>query len=163
MTSLNRVTLIGVLGKDPQVKSFSNGGKIITFSMATQESWKDKTTGAWKKKSEWHNVSVQNTYCIELAEKNLSKGSKVYVEGQLKTRKWTDNAGKDNFIVEVVVPMGGGKLVPIGGAKGGVADQGLDPNAYGTDEYSVGLINAYKDQSNLIEPIAKDLDDDIPF
>jgi len=109
--SLNKVMLIGNLGKDPETHT-SQSGKISTkFSLATTESWKDKQTGEWKNKTEWHRVVIWNEGLAKMASNALHKGSKVYVEGQLQTRKWTDNSGQEKYSTEIVLPTFGGVVV----------------------------------------------------
>jgi len=103
MSSVNKVILIGNLGADPEVRNFQNGGKICTFSIATSEKWKDKNSGEHRERTEWHNVTIQSDALIRIAEQYLSKGSKVYIEGQLQTRKWQDQSGQDRYTTEVVL------------------------------------------------------------
>lgn len=105
--SVNKVILIGNLGQDPEVKSFQNGGKICNLRIATSENWKDKATGERKERTEWHSVTIQGDGLVGVAERFLRKGSKVYIEGQLRTRKWQDSAGNDRYSTEVNVGMGG--------------------------------------------------------
>lgn len=101
--SVNRVIVVGNLGRAPEIKSFSNGGRVANLAVATSESWKDKTSGERKEKTEWHRVSVMDERLVELCEKYLHKGSKVYLEGQLETRKWKGSDGKDNYSTEIVL------------------------------------------------------------
>lgn len=101
--SLNKVMLIGNLGKDPEVRNLPNGGKVVNFSIATSESWKDKQTGERKEKTEWHNIVIFGEGLVKVAETYLKKGSKVYLEGQLQTRKWQDKEGKDRYSTEVIL------------------------------------------------------------
>jgi single-strand DNA-binding protein len=108
--SVNKVIIIGNLGKNPESRSFQNGGKVCSFSVATSESWKDKATGERKERTEWHAVSITNEHLVEIAEKYLRKGSKVYIEGQLQTRKWTDKEGADRYTTEVVLRPFKGEL-----------------------------------------------------
>jgi len=109
--SVNKVILVGNLGKDPETHT-SQSGKISTkFSLATTESWKDKQTGEWKNKTEWHRVVIWNEGLAKMASNALHKGSKVYVEGQLQTRKWTDNSGLEKYSTEIVLPTFGGVVV----------------------------------------------------
>lgn len=108
--SVNKVILIGNLGRDPEVRNTSDGAKIVSLSVATSESWKDKNTGERKDRTEWHRVVVFNERLAEVAEKYLRKGSKIYIEGQLQTRKWTDNNGVDKYTTEVVVPRFRGEI-----------------------------------------------------
>ena len=100
MANLNRVTVMGVLGRDPETKQFPNGGSVTTFSVATSEFWKDKTTGERKEATEWHRIATSNRLA-EIASKYLKKGSKVYIEGSLRTRKWKDSKGTDREITEI--------------------------------------------------------------
>lgn len=105
--SVNKVILIGNLGQDPEVKSFQNGGKIANLRIATSENWKDKQTGERKERTEWHSVTLQGDGLVGVAERFLRKGSKVYVEGQLRSRKWQDQSGNDRYSTEINVGMGG--------------------------------------------------------
>jgi single-strand DNA-binding protein len=118
MASLNRVMLIGNLGQDPEVKSFQNGGRIANLRIATSESWKDKNTGERKGRTEWHSVTLQSDGLVGVAERYLRKGSKVYVEGQLQTRKWQDQSGADRYSTEIRVGMNG-VLTILDGPQGG--------------------------------------------
>ena len=115
--SVNKVILIGNLGKDPEVKSFQNGGRIANFSIATSESWKDKATGERKERTEWHNIVIQSDGLVGVVERFLRKGSKIYIEGQLRTRKWQDKEGNDRYTTEIAVGMGG-VLTMLDGAPG---------------------------------------------
>jgi single-strand DNA-binding protein len=101
--SVNKVIIVGNLGKDPEVRSFQNGGKVANLSIATSETWKDKQTGERKERTEWHRVSILNEGLVGVAEKYLRKGSKVYIEGQLETRKWTDQQGVEKYTTEIVL------------------------------------------------------------
>lgn len=114
MSSLNKVCLIGNLGAEPEVKTMNNGNKVANLSIATSESWKDKTTGEKKEKTEWHRVVIFGTLA-DIAEKYLHKGSKVYVEGALQTRKWQDNNGADKYATEVVLQSFDSKLIMLDG------------------------------------------------
>lgn len=113
MKSLNEVNLIGNLGGDPEIRNTSNGGKVANLNVATSESWKDKATGEWKEKTEWHKVVVWNEYVIKACE-NLRKGDKVSLRGKLQTRKWQDQNGNDRWSVEVVLTKFDGWLMPHG-------------------------------------------------
>ena len=117
--SVNKVILIGNLGQDPEVKSFQNGGKICNLNIATSENWKDKATGERKERTEWHKVVIQSDGLVGVAERYLRKGSKVYIEGQLRTRKWQDQSGNDRYTTEVSVGGIGGVLTMLDGAPGG--------------------------------------------
>ena len=116
--SVNKVILIGNLGQDPEVKSFQNGGKICNLRIATSENWKDKATGERKERTEWHTVVLQSDGLVGVAERFLRKGSKVYIEGQLRTRKWQDQSGNDRYTTEVSVGGVGGVLTMLDGAPG---------------------------------------------
>ncbi len=117
--SVNKVILVGNLGKDPEIKSFQNGGKIANFSIATSESWKDRATGEKKERTEWHNISVNSEGLVGVVERFLKKGSKVYIEGQLRTRKWQDRDNNDRYTTEVVLAGMNGQLVMLDGPSGG--------------------------------------------
>ena len=111
MSSINKVTLLGRVGKDPEVKDFPNGGKIVLFSVATSEKWTDKGSGEKKERTEWHNVVIRNEGLCGVAERYLKKGSRVYIEGQLQTRRWQDQSGADRFTTETVLSGFSGQLV----------------------------------------------------
>jgi single-strand DNA-binding protein len=115
--SLNKATLIGNLGKDPEIRSFQNGGRAAHFSLATTESWKDKDSGERKEKTEWHRVTVMSEGLIGVVEKFLKKGAKVYVEGRLETRKWTDKEGIERTTTEIVLRPYSGELLMLDGRK----------------------------------------------
>jgi single-strand DNA-binding protein len=101
--SVNKVILVGNLGKDPESRRFPSGGQVVSFTLATSESWRDKATGERKEKTEWHNISIFNEGLCKVAEQYLKKGSKVYIEGQLQTRKWQDKDGNDRYTTDVVL------------------------------------------------------------
>ena len=101
--SVNKVILIGNLGRDPEVRSFQNGGKVCNLALATSEQWKDKTTGERQERTQWHQIAIFNEGLVRIAEQYLKKGSKVYIEGQLETRKWQDQSGNDRYTTEVVL------------------------------------------------------------
>jgi single-strand DNA-binding protein len=117
--SLNKVMLIGNLGADPEIRSFQNGGKVANLRIATSENWKDKNTGERKEQTEWHTVSIFSEGLISVFERFLRKGSKVYVEGQLQTRKWQDQSGNDRYSTEVVLRGFNGTLTMLDGPQGG--------------------------------------------
>ena len=160
--SVNKVILIGNLGRDPEVRSFQNGGKVCNLRIATSETWKDRNTGERREKTEWHSVAIFQEGLVRVAEQYLKKGSKVYIEGQLQTRKWQDQSGQDRYSTEVVLQGFGGTLTmldgrdgPSGGGGGGgySDDQG---GGYGGGSGGGG-------QSNYSNPPASDMDDEIPF
>lgn len=116
--SVNKVILIGNLGADPEIKSFQNGGKIANIRIATSENWKDRMTGERKERTEWHNVVINGEGLVGVVERYLKKGSKVYIEGSLRTRKWQDRDGNDKYTTEVVIAGIGGALTMLDGAPG---------------------------------------------
>ena len=117
--SVNKVIIIGNLGRDPEVRSFPNGGKIVSLRIATSETWKDKSTGERKERTEWHSVSITNEGIAKIAEQYLRKGSTVYIEGQLETRKWQDQSGADRYSTEIVLRPFRGELTLLGGKPSG--------------------------------------------
>lgn len=136
--SVNKVILVGNLGKDPEVRTTQNGQKIVNFTLATSESWRDRQSGERREKTEWHRVAVFNPNLAEIAERYLRKGSKVYVEGQLQTRKWTDQSGQERYTTEVVLQQFRGDLTLLdsrggsgGGDGGGYGDGGYGDSSGG--------------------------------
>ncbi|MDR7103822.1 single-stranded DNA-binding protein [Croceicoccus sp. BE223] len=117
--SLNKVMLIGNLGADPEIKSFQNGGRIANLRIATSESWKDRATGERKERTEWHSVVINSEGLVGVVERFLRKGSKVFIEGQLRTRKWQDQNGNDRYTTEISVGGMNGTLTMLDGAQGG--------------------------------------------
>ena len=117
--SVNKVILIGNLGADPEVRTFQNGGKVCNLRIATSESWKDKNTGEKREKTEWHTVAIFSEGLVRVAEQYLKKGSKIYIEGALQTRKWQDQSGNDRYSTEVVLQGFGSTLVMLDGRSGG--------------------------------------------
>jgi single-strand DNA-binding protein len=170
--SVNKVILIGNLGADPEVKSFQNGGRIANLRIATSENWKDKNTGEKKERTEWHTVVLNSDGLVGVAERYLKKGSKVYIEGQLRTRKWQDASGNDRYSTEVSVGGMGGVLTMLDGAPGGGGGQrsvgggdwgggqrasgGGGGNDWGGGSGGGSSSGGHRD-------LADDLDDDIPF
>lgn len=124
--SVNKVILVGALGRDPESRSFQNGGKVVNLRIATSESWKDKGTGERKEKTEWHSVAIFNDGLANVAERYLRKGSKVYVEGQLQTRKWQDQSGQDRYSTEIVLQGYAGVLTMLDGPQGGASESKPD-------------------------------------
>ena len=165
--SVNKVILIGNLGADPEVKSFQNGGRIANLRIATSENWKDKATGERKERTEWHSVVLQSDGLVGVAERFLRKGSKVYIEGQLRTRKWQDQSGNDRYSTEVSVGGIGGVLTMLDGAPGGGGGQrGGDWNQGGGSSgggSSYGGSGGGGSSSGGASSFSDDLDDDIPF
>ena len=117
--SLNKVMLIGNLGADPEIRSFQNGGKVANLRVATTETWKDRNTGERQERTEWHTVAIFSEGLVGVVERFLRKGSKVYIEGQLQTRKWQDQSGNDRYSTEVVIRGMNGTLTMLDGAQGG--------------------------------------------
>lgn len=150
--SVNKVILVGNLGADPEVKSFQNGGKVCNLRIATSESWKDKNTGDRKEQTEWHTVAIFSEGLAGVAERFLRKGSKVYLEGQLRTRKWQDQSGADRYSTEVVLQGPGAVMTMLDGAQAGAGGQRqVEPAGSGwTGQAPSG-------------GFADDLDDEIPF
>jgi single-strand DNA-binding protein len=132
--SVNKVILIGNLGKDPEARSMNNGGEVVSFSIATSESWNDKQSGEKRDKTEWHNIVIFNENLGRIAKQYLRKGSSVYVEGQLQTRKWTDQSGADRYTTEIVLQRFRGELTLLGSRDGG----GSGGGSYGGDRGGSG-------------------------
>ena len=136
--SVNKVILVGNLGRDPEVRSTQNGDKIVNFSIATSERWKDKSTGEQREKTEWHRIVIFNENLARIAEQYLRKGSSVYVEGQLQTRKWQDQSGAEKYTTEVVLQRYRGELTLLGGRDSGGGGGGSDYSRGGDDGYGSG-------------------------
>jgi single-strand DNA-binding protein len=172
--SVNKVILIGNLGADPEIRSFQNGGKVANLRIATSETWKDKNTGERREKTEWHTVALFSEGLVRVAEQYLKKGSKVYIEGKLQTRKWQDQSGADRYSTEVVVQMGGtltmldGRSDGAGGGGGGGGDYG---SGSGGGDYGSGSggggggRGSYNDggYGGGAPSGGSDMDDEIPF
>src|ERR687885_173673 len=127
--SVNKVILVGNLGRDPEIRSMQDGMRVATLNLATSESWRDRASGERKERTEWHRVVIFNERLVEIAEKYLRKGSKIYVEGALQTRKWTDQQGQEKYSTEVVLQRFRGELTMLDGARGGQgagASEGFD-------------------------------------
>lgn len=172
--SVNKVILIGNLGQDPEVKNFQNGGKICNLRIATSENWKDKATGERKERTEWHTVVLQSDGLVGVAERYLKKGSKVYIEGQLRTRKWQDASGNDRYTTEISVGMNGVLTMLDGapGAGGGGMGGGGGQRSGGGGDWGGGSGGGQRSGGNDFGGgagggarggFADDLDDDIPF
>jgi len=126
--SVNKVIIIGNLGRDPETRSFPNGGKVVSLRIATSESWTDKTSGERKERTEWHSVAIMNEPLAKIAEQYLRKGSTVYIEGQLETRKWQDQSGADRYSTEIVLRPYRGELTLLGGKSEGDRDGYQEPS-----------------------------------
>ena len=156
--SLNRVMLIGNLGQDPDIRSMQNGGRVCNLSIATSESWKDRNTGERREKTEWHRVVVFNEGLVGVIENYVKKGSKVFIEGQLETRKWQDQNGQDKYSTEVVIKNFNGGLTMLDGRndnQGGGGYQQQRPQA----QQGGGM----QQQNAAPAPVHDDFEDDIPF
>jgi single-strand DNA-binding protein len=166
--SVNKVILVGNLGKDPEVRSTQNGGKIVNLRIATSESWKDRNSGERREKTEWHSVAIFNEGLGRTAEQYLRKGSKVYIEGQLQTRKWQDQSGQDRYSTEVVLQNFNSSLVLLdarggGGGGGGGGDDYGDSFGGGSGGGASFGGGARGGQSRPAPAFDSDLDDDVPF
>ena len=161
--SVNKVILVGNLGKDPESRSFANGGKVVSFSVATSENWKDKSSGDRKEKTEWHNVSIFSEGLARVAEQYLKKGSKVYLEGQLETRKWQDQSGNDRYTTDVVLRNFNSSMVLLDGREGGSGGGGSRGGGGYGDEFGGGGGNARPQSRPQPAAFDTDLDDDVPF
>lgn len=160
--SINKAILIGHLGKDPEVRTLQNGGRVCNLSIATSESWKDKSTGERKERTEWHRVSIFNDNLVTVGEKYLRKGAKVYIEGQIETRKWQDQSGQDRYSTEVVLKQYRGELQMLDGKR-----DAADQSAQSDNDYSYQTAARTSGASLGPSPAASssrfDLDDEIPF
>ena len=166
--SVNKVILVGNVGNDPEIRSFNNGGKVANFSLATSETWRDKSSGEKKEKTEWHRVAIFQDGLVGVVERYVKKGSKLYIEGKLQTRKWQDRDGNDKYTTEVVIQGFGGQLTMLDGREGGGARSGGDGGgynqdsvAYGNQGQSGGGSRSASAQEGPKENF--DLDDEIPF
>ena len=156
--SVNKVILIGNLGRDPEVRTFQNGGKVCNLRIATSETWKDRNTGERKDRTEWHSVAIFNENLARLAEQYLRKGSKVYIEGKLETRKWQDQSGQDRYSTEVVLRPYSGELTFLDSRDGSSGGGYGGGQGGGYEEYGQG-----GGSSNAPSPSPNDIDDEIPF
>ena len=154
--SVNKVILVGNLGKDPEVRRMTSGDPVVNLSVATSDTWRDKASGERKEKTEWHRVVIFNDNLVKVAESYLRKGSKVYIEGSLQTRKWQDQSGQEKFSTEVVLQKFRGELTMLDGRGGDDAGEG--------GGYSGGFSSGPRAQSSgPREEFSADLDDEIPF
>ncbi|QFT60080.1 Single-stranded DNA-binding protein [Sulfitobacter sp. THAF37] len=166
--SVNKVILIGNLGRDPEVRSFQNGGKVCNLRIATSETWKDRNTGERREKTEWHSVAIFQEGLVRVAEQYLKKGSKVYIEGQLQTRKWQDQSGQDRYSTEVVLQGYGGTLTMLDGRDGGGSGGGYGGGSSSGGDYGGGYEGGNYDSGPSSGGgggggSSRDLDDEIPF
>lgn len=167
--SVNKVILVGNVGKDPEIRRTQDGRAIANLSLATSETWRDKTTGERKEKTEWHRVVVFNDNLCKVVEQYVRKGSKLYVEGQLQTRKWTDQAGVEKYSTEVVLQGFSGTLTMLDGARGAAGGMAEPSVEYGGDAgYGSGASGGYDSAPKRAgggakKSFDKALDDEIPF
>ena len=152
--SVNKVILVGNVGQDPEVRQFQNGGQVCSFSLATSENWKDKNTGERREKTEWHRISVFNEGLIRVIQSYVKKGSKLYIEGQLETRKWQDQNGQDRYSTEVVLQGYNGNLTMLDGKSSG----NMNDNEFNQAPAASGGSAPVAQGSAAV-----DLDDEIPF
>jgi len=161
--SVNKVILVGNLGRDPESRAMPSGGKVVSFSIATSETWNDKNSGERKEKTQWHRIAIFNERLGEVAEKYLKKGAKVYIEGSLESRKYTDQSGVEKEITEVVLQRFRGELTMLDGRAGG-GDMGGDSGGYQPRAAARPAPAARGNAAPSWEPAkGGDLDDDIPF
>ncbi|MGH6881442.1 single-stranded DNA-binding protein [Hypericibacter sp.] len=165
--SVNKVILVGNLGRDPEIRSTQDGTRVANLSVATSESWRDKSSGERKERTEWHRVAIFNEKLVEIAEKYLRKGSKIYVEGALQTRKWTDQGGQEKYTTEIVLQRFRGELTMLDGRAGGGGgdspSEGEEMGGGGGGGYSGGGGGGGRSSSGRAPAGGGDLDDDIPF
>ncbi|MEM1376175.1 MAG: single-stranded DNA-binding protein [Pseudomonadota bacterium] len=161
MSALNKVMLIGNLGQDPDVRQTQAGAPVVNMSIATSEQWRDKATGERRERTEWHRVVIFNENLAKVAEQYLRKGSKVYIEGQLQTRKWTDQAGVEKYTTEIVLPAYRGQIVLLSNQSSGPGPS-TDPNAYGSESGRTEP-SAGRPQAKTEADFNRDIDDEIPF
>jgi single-strand DNA-binding protein len=168
--SVNKVILIGNLGRDPEIRSTQDGTRIANLSVATSESWRDRGSGERKERTEWHRVVIFNDRLVEVVEKYLKKGSKVYVEGALQTRKWTDNSGQERYSTEVVLQKFRGELTMLDGGRGEGGGYGAsEPEGGFGDDYGGGAPQSRGGGGGgggargERRPPIQELDDEIPF
>ena len=158
--SVYKVILVGNLGRDPEIRSTQDGTRIANLSLATSETWRDRNSGERKEKTEWHRVAVFNDRLVEVIEKYVKKGAKLYIEGQLQTRKWTDKEGQDRYTTEVVLGRFNGQLTMLDGRSGGEGfSGGPDDDVAPAPRTASGGMS----RSGGRAPATQDLDDEIPF
>jgi len=157
MSSVNKVILVGNLGADPEIRRLNSGDPVVNLRIATSESWKDKQSGERKEKTEWHQVVIFNEHIAKVAENYLKKGSKVYLEGQLQTRKWQDQSGNDRFSTEIVLQRYRGELVLLGGK----TDTASQPDQSTAQSYT--NTQSGERAPAAAQSFANDMDDSIPF
>ena len=161
--SVNKVILLGNLGQDPDIRTMQNGKKVCTFSIATSNSWKDKDTGEKKEKTEWHRVVVFNEGLVGVVENYIKKGTKLYIEGSLQTRKWTDDSGTEKYTTEVVIQGYGGRI-DIVSAKGNNQEQSENQDVLENKDVAKKAIDSKDNKEQSIDDKSDNLnEEDIPF
>jgi single-strand DNA-binding protein len=160
--SINKVILVGNLGRDPEMRSTQQGVRVANLTVATSENWKDKNSGERKERTEWHKVVIFNERLAEVAEKYLKKGSKVYLEGALQTRKWVDKDGQDRYTTEVVLQRFRGELTMLDSSRSGSGDRSGAGAGDGDDDYTDAYAGAPAAAAPRV-PVNDMIDDDIPF
>jgi single-strand DNA-binding protein len=162
--SVNKVILVGNLGKDPEVRHTQDGKPIVNLSIATSETWRDRNSGERKEKTEWHRVVIFSEGLAKVAEQYLKKGSTVYIEGQLQTRKWTDKDGVEKYSTEIVLQGFNSVLTMIGGRAGGSSESSASSSSYsGGDEFGQSSPMERPRAGAKTQSFARDLDDEVPF
>ena len=162
--SVNKVIILGNLGVDPEVRSFPNGGKVCNLRIATSENWKDKNTGERREKTEWHSVAIFSEPLVRIAEQYLRKGSKVYIEGQLETRKWQDQSGQDRYTTEVVLRPYTSTLTMLDSRGDNSSQDGYIGGSTDSNYSSDAHDNSSNSSNDTSSPsVAQDFDDEIPF
>ena len=168
--SINKVIIIGNLGQDPEVRNFPSGGKVCNFSVATSENWKDKNTGERRERTEWHRVSITSEPLVRVAEQYLRKGSKVYLEGQLETRKWQDQSGQDKYTTEVVLrpyrselTMLDGRSESAGNDEGYNSGQNNSTSSFANEPQGGRNFGSSSNADGPSSSSRSDMDDEIPF
>ncbi|RWR09887.1 single-stranded DNA-binding protein [Sinirhodobacter populi] len=162
--SVNKVIIVGNLGRDPEVRSFPSGGKVCNLRIATSETWRDKQSGERKERTEWHSVAIYNENLVKIAEQYLRKGSKVYIEGQLETRKWQDQSGADRYTTEIALRPFRGELTLLDGRDGGSSSGGRSSGGYDDSAPSYGGgSDSYGGSQQGGGGRSGGMDDDIPF
>lgn len=160
--SVNKVILVGNLGRDPETRTMQDGNPVVNLSLATSENWKDKNTGERREKTEWHRIVIFNENLAKVAQNYLKKGSKIYIEGQLQTRKWTDQAGVEKYSTEIVLQRYQGTLTMLDSRNEGGGYGGGDQGGYSGGESSGGQSSGGSSSGGEAPP-QDDMDDEIPF
>lgn len=168
--TVNKCIIVGNLGKDPEVRASQNGDKIVNLTVATSDTWNDRQSGERREKTEWHRVKIFNSQIADFAERFLTKGRKIYLEGSLQTRKWTDQSGQDRYATEVVLPKFRGELVLLdsrqdghGAPQGNTSQQQSGQNSQNNQQSYAGYDSSLNQRRGWDEGGSSDLSDEIPF